>query len=57
MSSTMDKIINNLIEERQVRINAYNSNNYCDNKTLKKNIDILTKGIESMNNEIGGINI
>lgn len=48
----IDKIVNDLRDERQRRINAYNSNNFCDNKTLDRNIKILTKGIVAMNNEM-----
>lgn len=47
----IDQIINNLREERSRRIKAYNSGSFCDNKTIGRNIEILTKGIVSMNNE------
>lgn len=48
----INKIVNDLKTERQRRVDAYNSNNFCDNKTLERNIRILTKGIVAMNNEM-----
>lgn len=47
----IDTIIKGLEEQRQRIINAYNSGQFCDNKTSKHNIEVLTKGINAMKNE------
>ncbi|MBX4259759.1 hypothetical protein KTC96_24855 (plasmid) [Clostridium estertheticum] len=47
----IDGVIDNLRDERERRINAYNSGEFCDNETLKTNIIIITQGIIAMNNE------
>lgn len=44
----VDNIIRDLEQERDRRIKAYDSNDFCDNITLKNNIKILTKGIMIM---------
>jgi len=50
-TNPIDKVIDDLRGERERRINAYNSGEFCDNKTIESNIEILTKGIVAMNNE------
>lgn len=47
----IDNIIKYLEDERQRRINAYNSGQFCDNATIKHNIEVLTKGIIAMKKE------
>ena len=50
-TNPIDKVIDDLRSERERRINAYNSGEFCDNETIMSNIEILTKGIIAMNNE------
>ena len=44
-------MIKDLEYKRQCIINAYNSGHFCDNKTSKHNIEVLTKGITAMKKE------
>lgn len=47
----IDSVIKDLEHKRQCIINAYNSGHFCDNKTSKHNINVLTKGIIAMKKE------
>lgn len=47
----IDNVIKDLECRRECIINAYNSGHFCDNKTSKHNIEVLTKGIIAMKKE------
>lgn len=47
----IDNVIKELEYKRECIIKAYNSGHFCDNKTSKHNIEVLTKGIVAMNRE------
>lgn len=47
----IDSVIKFLEAERQRRINALNSNQHCDNETLKNNINVLNCGIKAMSEQ------
>lgn len=47
----IDSIIADLELKRARIIKAYNSGHFCDNKTSKHNIEVLTKGIVAMKKE------
>lgn len=44
----IDNVIKFLESERHRRIDALNSNQHCDNGTLKRNIEVLNCGIDAM---------
>ena len=46
----IDNVIEELRDKRRRIVRAYNSGMFCDNKTSKHNIDVLTRGIVAMNN-------
>lgn len=56
-SDTINQIYNYLKGERNRRIKALNSNYFCDNKTLQRNINIISKAMITINNEIASESI
>lgn len=44
----IDSVIKSLESEKQRRVNALNSNQFCDNDMLKRNIEVLNCGIKAM---------
>ena len=47
----IDNVIKDLEYKRTCIIKAYNSGHFCDNKTSKHNIEVLTKGITPIKKE------